>query len=179
MAKAKQRPINILRSKTPAMVALDAFIKSINTPRNVGNLTAAFLILFMLLAVPLLVIGTINQRDLKSLAQVPACPSLTSLTDNAAPTVTIENPSEGSYLTGKSLLIEVSAADNICVQKVSLLIDGKLAETFTATPYIYAWDLRAVAAGNHVISARATDATSNISVASVSVFRSAKSFVKP
>lgn len=178
MAKVKHKSSNTFQPKTPVIVMLDAYIKSISTPRNIGNLTGAFLILVMFLTIPLLVIATINQRDLRSTAQVPICPPIALLNDQTPPSVSIQNPSEGNYLTGKGIMIKIGATDNTCVQKVSLLIDGKLVKTFDSTPYIYYWDLRAVTAGSHVISVRAADASSNISVASASVFRSAKSFVK-
>ena len=179
MARTKPRSTEGLKTSTPAIVALDAFLRSINTPSNIRNLVSVFLVLFMLLTIPLLVIGTINERDLKSLAKTPTCTNLASLPDEISPSVAIENPSEGDYIKGNSLLIKIKATDNICVKTVSLLIDGQLVKTFTSSPYIYSWDLRAAQAGNHVISVRAADSVSNISIASTTVYRSAKSLVTP
>ena len=177
MARSKQRSTESFKPNTPAIVALDAFLKSINTPSTIRNLVSVFLILFMFLTIPLLVIGTLNERDLKSLAQTPSCTNLVSSPDEISPSIAIENPSEGSYVKGKSLLIKIEVSDNICVKTVSLLIDGKSTKTFIYSPYIYSWDLRSVRAGNHTISVRATDAAGNVSVASTTVYRSAKSFV--
>ena len=179
MARGKQRSTGSFKPSTPAIVALDAFLKSVNTPSNIKNLVSVFLVLFMLLTIPILVISTINQRDLRSLAETPTCTNLASLPDETAPSVAIENPTEGDYLRETSLLIEIKATDDICVKKVSLLIDGQIVKAFIAPPYIYSWDLREVKAGNHTISVRAADAVNNISVTSITAYRSAKSFVAP
>lgn len=179
MTKSKQRSTESSKPTTPAVVSLDAILKSVNTPSNIRNLISAFLVLFMLLTIPLLVLGTINQRDLKSLANTPTCTNLISTSDSIAPTVTIENPSEGDYVVGNSLLINIKASDNTCVKTVSLLIDGKLVKTFTSPPYVYSWDLRTVRAGTRAISVRTTDAAGNMSVSSTTVYRSAKSLINP
>jgi hypothetical protein len=131
----------------------------------------------LFLAIPILVTATINQRGLNSVAKTNCQPS-SSTSDQNLPLVSVEDPTEGQYLTENSLLIKARASDNVCVKKVELLIDGQLVKTFINTPYIYSWDLRIVKAGGHVISTRATDQAGNLSVASVSVFRSAKDLVK-
>ena len=177
MAKVQRRPKTKDSSQPLTWARFDSFVRSVNTPSNIRTLTSAFLLLLLFLAIPVLVTATINQRGLNSVAKTTCRPS-SSTSDQNLPLVSIENPTEGQYLTENSFLIKAKASDNVCVKKVELLIDGQLAKTFTTAPYIYTWDLRTVKAGGHVVSARVTDQAGNLSVSSVSVFRSAKDLVK-
>ena len=177
MAKIQRRPKVKDSSQPLTWARFDSFAQNVNSLSNIKTLILAFLLLLLFLTIPVLVTATINQRSIISLAKTNCQPS-SSTSDQNLPSISIENPTEGQYLTENSFLIKIKASDNICVKKVELLVNGQLVKTFSGTPYIYSWDLRAVKAGGHVISARAADQAGNVSVASVSVFRSAKDLVK-
>ena len=177
MPNAKKKD-SVKNSATPPNKIL-SWGSTINEPHTVKVLTIGFLTLILLLTIPLVVISTVNEWSLTSEAKTPPCTRGDLLRDETKPSVSIETPTEGSYIKGNSLTIKVRALDNVCVKKVMVLIDGSLVKNFTRPPYNYTWKLKEVRAGTHTISARAADASDNISVASTSVFRSAKGLVNP
>ncbi|MBM7556619.1 Ig-like domain-containing protein [Halanaerobacter jeridensis] len=93
------------------------------------------------------------------------------IVDNTPPDVD-KTPPSGSLVTGITP-IEVTASDNICLDRVELYIDGDLVETVADNgpgdndpdpneiKFIFDWDTTAVADGEHVIIARAIDCVGN------------------
>jgi len=157
-----------------------AFRKAINPPYKPADLVTLFVTILILLALPLITIESTNSQNLETRAgenAISNCPL--TIGDKVEPTVAIENPQEGNRVIGRSLLIKIRATDNICVQKVLLLIDGTSVKTFAKAPYDYSWDLQSVEAGNHTISAQVLDSAGNFSMASVSVFRGVKNNLLP
>jgi hypothetical protein len=177
MPKAKKKD-SVKNSATLSSKIL-SWGNTINEPHTVKVLTIGFFTLILLLTIPLVVISTVNEWSLTSEAKAPPCTKDDLLQDETKPSVSIETPAEGSYIKGDHLTIKVRAIDNVCVKKVTVLIDGSLVKNFTSLPYNYTWNLKGVSAGTHTISARAADASDNISVASTSFFRSAEGLVSP
>lgn len=161
---------------------INLFRKSINPPYKPADFITLFLTIFIFITIPLVVIAASNRRSLKSQAQSlreASCLFPTSGEDKIQPFAYFESPSEGERLAGESFLIKIAAKDNVCVKKVSLLIDGTGVKTFTAGPYEYLWDLRRIEPGNHTVSAQVVDYSSNFSMTSVSVFRGVKGISLP
>ncbi len=89
-------------------------------------------------------------------------------TDNAAPTVAISKPTNGSTVTGTAT-IAINANDDVAISKVSLSIDGKLVSATTAKTISYSWNTRKIAAGSHSIQATATDTANKTSTMTIQV----------
>jgi hypothetical protein len=70
------------------------------------------------------------------------------------PSVTVTNPVAGSLLTGSSVLLGASAADDGTVANVNFFVDGSLIGNSTTSPYSANW---IVTAGAHVLTASAQD----------------------
>lgn len=88
--------------------------------------------------------------------------------DVTAPTVAITAPSAGAAVSG-TVRVEVAASDDRAVDRVELSVDGAALATLRAAPYASDWDTTALAAGPHVLTARAVDAAGNASTAQVTV----------
>ncbi|MFM7767744.1 MAG: Ig-like domain-containing protein, partial [Bacteroidota bacterium] len=75
---------------------------------------------------------------------------------NTLPTVSLTSPTNGaSFFVGNSVTISANAADaDGSVSQVEFLVDGAVVNTDNTAPYTYNWT---ATAGNHVITARATD----------------------
>lgn len=80
--------------------------------------------------------------------------------DTIAPALKITSPLTGSRL-GNSTAIRVSASDNTGVTQVAVYVDGVQIYRGTSAPYNTNWNTKKVAAGIHVITAKAWDATGN------------------
>ncbi|MBN0040375.1 PHB depolymerase family esterase [Cellulosimicrobium cellulans] len=88
--------------------------------------------------------------------------------DVVAPTVAITSPTAGSTVTG-TVRVGVAASDDRGVDRVELSVDGAALATLRTAPYAYDWDTTALAAGTHVLAARAVDAAGNATTAQVTV----------
>jgi peptidoglycan/xylan/chitin deacetylase (PgdA/CDA1 family) len=76
--------------------------------------------------------------------------------------------------------VQVSAADNVGVAGVSLLIDGAtLGAQDTTSPYTFLWDSTLVTNGVHTISARVTDTSNNTANATLVSITIANSTTTP
>ncbi|MGL5003859.1 MAG: Ig-like domain-containing protein, partial [Casimicrobium sp.] len=74
------------------------------------------------------------------------------------PSVVVATPSNGATLSGDSNIELVPTVQGgRTITSVALSIDGVAAQTFTAPPYRYAWNVANVANGSHTISVVATD----------------------
>ena len=92
--------------------------------------------------------------------------------DSSPPTVSISNPANGSTVSG-TVSVNVSAADNQNVAKITLTIDGKQVAVSYGPSLAYNWSVPKAKGKNKnsTISARADDAAGNAATASVSVTR--------
>ncbi len=81
--------------------------------------------------------------------------------DDTAPTVAIVSPSDGAELSG-NILIVVTAADDVGVEEVEILIDGSPVTALDEAPYEWSWSTDSVASGSHTVRAEATDPTGNV-----------------
>tara|TARA_B100000959_G_scaffold169037_1_gene177048 strand:+ start:9103 stop:10977 length:1875 start_codon:yes stop_codon:yes gene_type:complete len=82
--------------------------------------------------------------------------------DNIIPTGQIQNPVPGQTVNG-TIVIEITAYDNVGVDNVELSIDGIPRDTLYDHPYVYNWDTNTETDDqDHVISALVSDTTGNI-----------------
>ena len=91
-----------------------------------------------------------------------------SLADTIPPTVQIQNPLNGTTVSG-NVSVKVSASDNVGVVQVSIYIDNVLKSTLTGAPYSWSWNTKKSRTGSHNVSATAWDAAGNNATASVTV----------
>jgi hypothetical protein len=82
--------------------------------------------------------------------------------DKTPPSVSITNPAAGQIVSGK-VPVAASASDNDAVASVRFFLDGApLGGPVTSPPYAIQWDTTLAAAGSHVLTAEATDASGNV-----------------
>jgi large repetitive protein len=90
------------------------------------------------------------------------------LVDTQPPLVQLTNPAAGSLIR-EPITIEATASDVSGVSQVQFFQGSELLVTRTAAPYSFAWDTDAVADGNYVIKAVATDAAGRVGEQGVTV----------
>jgi hypothetical protein len=96
-------------------------------------------------------------------------PTPTPLSDTIAPTVNIISPANGAQL-GKNTTITATASDLSGISSIVLYFDNVVEKTCSNTTRCSTnMNTRRVATGNHTISARATDGSSNHNVGSASI----------
>jgi len=83
-------------------------------------------------------------------------------TDTTPPTVSITSPSTGVAVSG-TVLVNVTASDNVGVAKVELYVNGTLFAANATAPYNFSWDSLAVADGACTLRTVAYDAAGNVS----------------
>ena len=88
--------------------------------------------------------------------------------DAAAPSVGFSNVWSGSSVSGLTT-IDVTALDDVRVEKVDFWVDGRLEAIDRTSPYSFAWDAAAVGQGAHTLEVRAYDIAGNRSSGSVAV----------
>jgi len=99
----------------------------------------------------------------------PESPSPPPSTDTTPPTVVLTSPASGATVSG-AVNIAADASDNVAVTKVAFLVDGvQTGSDDAAAPYAITWDSRAVANGNHTITATAYDAAGHTASSSVTI----------
>src|SRR6185369_6262226 len=90
--------------------------------------------------------------------------------DNIAPTVSITSPANGASVARKSTVtIAATASDNVGVTRVEFLVGNTLQCTDTTAPYSCNWKVPNTPNTSYQLSARAFDAASNVSTASIQV----------
>lgn len=82
---------------------------------------------------------------------------------DAAPTVSIIAPAPGAAITG-SVLITATAHDDVGVDTVEFFVDGASIAVVSAAPWQVLWDSTAVANGDRVLAAIASDTSGNATV---------------
>jgi Bacterial Ig domain/Calcineurin-like phosphoesterase len=87
--------------------------------------------------------------------------NLSSGTDTVAPTLSLTAPQTSALVFG-TVLLDVSASDNLGVTLVEYFVDGlQVAADGTAPDWDEYWDSTTVLDGSHVVAARARDAAGN------------------
>ena len=95
-------------------------------------------------------------------------PWLTEPIDLAPPSVEITAPQDGSFVRG-TVLIQVSATDNIGVDRVEFYVDDTLVCTDAEAPYEFEWNTTTWPDGEHIVKAVAYDLAGNKAEESISV----------
>jgi probable HAF family extracellular repeat protein len=86
---------------------------------------------------------------------------VTGTGDATAPSVRFVNPTDGATVTGR-VKVKIVATDNVALRRVALRVDGVLtAETTTSDRLVWTWKTRRFAAGQHTLTAVATDTSGN------------------
>jgi acid phosphatase len=85
----------------------------------------------------------------------------TSVPDSTPPSGSIVAPADGAVVHG-SLVVSVSASDNVGVAKINLLVDGAYRLTVKKVPYNFVVDTTQYADGPHTLSAKIYDAANNM-----------------
>ena len=94
----------------------------------------------------------------------------TTTGDTTPPTVTINNPANGSTVVRKATVtITATANDNVGVTQVEFLVNGSLRCTDTAAPYNCSWKVPAAPNKTYQIQARAFDQAGNSGTSTVQV----------
>jgi Bacterial Ig domain/Lysyl oxidase len=105
---------------------------------------------------------TAPTADQWNLAAVEVTAASPRPADTVRPTVSMANPVAGQTLSG-AVPVAATATDNAALASVQFLLDGKpLGRPVTAPPYAIRWRTTAAVNGTHVLSARATDASGNV-----------------
>jgi poly(hydroxyalkanoate) depolymerase family esterase len=81
--------------------------------------------------------------------------------DTTAPTVNVTAPANAATVSG-TVDVTATASDAGGVKKVEFYVDGALASTDTASPFVFTWNTAGVANGSHSLMAKAYDAANNI-----------------
>jgi hypothetical protein len=80
--------------------------------------------------------------------------------DEQSPTVDILNPSQGS-LVGGMVPVDVTASDNLALERVDLFLDKLFYATETIAPYSFVIDAASLSPGKHKLQAFAYDKSGN------------------
>lgn len=94
---------------------------------------------------------------------VAAADASVSTLDVQAPTATIAKPLGSSSVTGL-VAVDVSAADNVGVLRVDLMVNGGVVASDTNAPFAFSWDSTKFASGMVELKAVAVDAAGNAGV---------------
>lgn len=91
-----------------------------------------------------------------------------ALIDQTAPTVSINNPLNGSTVKG-IVTVAIAAKDDVSVAKVSLTIDNVLVAVNNSSTLSYNWNTQKINRGSHTLKAIATDVANNASSIAIKV----------
>jgi hypothetical protein len=92
--------------------------------------------------------------------------------DATPPTVAITRPLDQARITTNApVTIAATASDNVGVASVRFSIDGQTIATDTTAPYSTSYKFNRVSAGQHVLTATATDTAGNTATATITVWR--------
>jgi hypothetical protein len=85
-----------------------------------------------------------------------------TIVDSTPPTVSITSPTNGTTVSGKNLIVNATATDNLTVAGVQFKLDGvNLGSEDTASPYSTTWDTTNATNGAHTLTAVARDPSNN------------------
>jgi hypothetical protein len=81
--------------------------------------------------------------------------------DNKGPQVQVLNPLAGeqfAYQQGENLIMQVSASDNLVLDRVEIYVDDRLESTLLEPPFVILWTAQV---GEHTLSVKAYDLAGN------------------
>ena len=107
-----------------------------------------------------------SNAGLSSIVSVTVNNTVTPPSDTTAPTAQITSPANGATVSATAN-VAVTAADNVAVSRVELLLDGVLVATDSAAPYQFAWDTSGTTNGSHTLRARAVDSSNNTGLSAI------------
>jgi hypothetical protein len=87
------------------------------------------------------------------------------------PIVSIISPTNGLTIDKNVIKIQVQASDNVGISKLELYIDGALKMVTNSSTLTWSWNTVKVSKGQHVIAAKAYDASRNVGVSSIMVYK--------
>ena len=116
---------------------------------------------------------TLVARAYDAAGNVGASPSVSVSigNDSTAPTISNFNLTAGMTISPTRQTVNVRAADNQSVAKISLVIDGKEVAVAYGSTLKYSWNTRKLATGAHTVTVRMTDNSGNVSSQTVTVYR--------
>jgi hypothetical protein len=101
-----------------------------------------------------------------------ADPSPAPSGDTTPPTVSITKPLDQARITTNGpVTISATASDDVQVASVKFSLDGRTIATDTTAPYATSYKFNKVTAGQHVLTATATDSAGNTATASITIWR--------
>jgi len=98
----------------------------------------------------------------------PATTSISILTDNAPPTLTIQHPQSG-ITVGLTLTVTTQASDISGVSRVEFYLGQVLVSTVNFAPYQWAWDTTKYPNGEYTITVKAYDTIGNVKSRDITV----------
>jgi peptidoglycan/xylan/chitin deacetylase (PgdA/CDA1 family) len=104
---------------------------------------------------------TVKYRAWDSTGNVEATKSQLIQVDTFPPTVSITSPTSGSTVTGNVKIVATAADAQSGVASVAFYVDGVLVGTTTSSPWQVPWNTKKASAGQHVLTAVATDRAGN------------------
>lgn len=81
--------------------------------------------------------------------------------DTLAPVAQIVSPGSNATVSGKSVRVSVTSADNVAVTNLELLADGKVIGSSSSPIASFTWNISKLTRGAHTLQARASDAAGN------------------
>jgi archaellum component FlaF (FlaF/FlaG flagellin family) len=103
---------------------------------------------------------TVKYRAYDKVGNAEAVNSQLISIDTIPPTVAVTSPTAGALLSG-TVNLTANASDNVAVDHVDFLVDGKVVATATSAPYSVSWNSTSVPDGLHTVTARAVDSAGN------------------
>jgi hypothetical protein len=85
--------------------------------------------------------------------------------DTIPPSISINYPVMGAVVSG-IISVSVNTNDNVGVTRVELYVDGNLTAERTSAPFTMEWNVDETPGGQHIIQAKAFDASGNSTVSS-------------
>ncbi len=94
--------------------------------------------------------------------------SITVLTDNNPPTLTIQSPTSGMTV-GLTLIVSVQANDVSNISRIEFYLQDVLVYTVYNMPYQWSWDTTKYPNGDHTITVKAYDTAGNVKTSGTTV----------
>ena len=105
---------------------------------------------------------SVKSRDAAGNLSTSMPRTFTTLADTTAPTVSIASPTGGT-VSGASVQVRATAADDIGVIGVRFMVDGNaIGAESTTSPWTVTWNSTQAGNGSHVLTASARDAAGNV-----------------
>jgi hypothetical protein len=105
---------------------------------------------------------TADQWNLAAVEVLPGSPVGPPPVDSTPPQVTLTDPTNGATVGG-IIQVGANASDSVGVTSVQFKLDGQpLGGPDTSPPFATQWDTRTASAGQHTLTAEASDAAGNV-----------------